>query len=273
MTLVVIGPVTKDLVIVGEQSSQKVGGASYFQSFVFEKFYEDYMVIVNCDDEVLIGDFPDSDKVIQIKKDDSHFFINEYPDANNRDIRRQVSNFAEIPIFPEDLKEILPESIDGFVLNPLNRYDFPAETVEFLKTFDVPIFLSLQGFLRVPDRPVNENHTIRLDVFDDLNDILDGVSSIFLDEREASIIGEDFDVGEMVITNGSRGSRIVSDMEIKIEPVPCDDVVDTTGCGDTYMAAYITQKLLHKSSEKAGNFASMIASEKIANFGPYNCNE
>jgi sugar/nucleoside kinase (ribokinase family) len=48
--------------------------------------------------------------------------------------------------------------------------------------------------------------------------------------------------------------------------------VDTTGCGDTFMASYITQKLLLKSSEIAGNFASMIASEKIENFGPYTPN-
>jgi sugar/nucleoside kinase (ribokinase family) len=174
---------------------------------------------------------------------------------------------------PEDLEEILPSQIDGFVLNPLNRYDFPAETVEYLKGFGVPIFLSIQGFLRLPGVQANENYTIKLSDFDELASILLGVDVIFLDESEKNMIGTDYDVGEMVITNGSRGSRIVSDMEIKIEPVPCDDVVDTTGCGDTYMAAYITQKLLHKSSEKAGNFASMIASEKIANFGPYNCNE
>ena len=41
MTLVVIGPVTKDLVIIGEQKYQKVGGATYYQSFVFEKFYKE----------------------------------------------------------------------------------------------------------------------------------------------------------------------------------------------------------------------------------------
>ena len=76
----------------------------------------------------------------------------------------------------------------------------------------------------------------------------------------------------MVITNGSLGSRIISDEEIKIEPVKCDNVVDTTGCGDTYMASYITQKLLLKSSQIAGNFASVIASEKIENFGPYTPN-
>ena len=69
------------------------------------------------------------------------------------------------------------------------------------------------------------------------------------------------------------GSRIICDGEIKIDAVECDKVVDTTGCGDTYMAAYISQRLLLKSAENAGNFASQIASKKIRNYGPYNKNK
>ena len=269
MTLVVIGPVTMDRVVIGDESSDKVGGATYFQSFVFEKFYSDYLAVVNCSDESLACDFPDSDKVRVISKEDTHFFINRYPDKDNLDIRLQSSNFAEIPIYPSDLKEVLPSEIDGFVLNPLNRHDFPIETVEFLKTFNVPIFLSLQGFLRVRDVEVNENYAIKLEYFDDLPIILRGVNAIFMDEAEKNIIGMDYDVDEMVITNGSNGSRIVGEDEIKIEAVKCGDVVDTTGCGDTYMAAYVTQRLLQKSPETAGNFASLIASEKLKNFGHY----
>lgn len=272
MTLVVIGPVTRDLVVIGDEKYHKAGGATYFQSFVFEEFYSDYLAIVNCSDESLSDGFPDSGKVRTILKDDTHFFENNYPDKDNPDIRTQSSNFARIPILPEDLKDVLPAEIDGFVLNPLNRYDFPAETIEFLKTFDVSIFMSLQGFLRVPGVKVNERYAIKLEYFDDLPDILCGVDVIFLDEAEESIIGHDYDIGEMVITNGSHGSRIIGEDEIRIEAVKCDNVVDTTGCGDTYMAAYITQKLLMKSSQTAGNFASMIASKKIECSGPYNKN-
>lgn len=269
MTLVVIGPVTKDLIVIGDEKSIKVGGATYFQSFVFEEFYDDYLAVVNCCDEGLIEGFPDSDKVKVILKNDTHFFINDYPNEDNRDVRIQLSNFAQIPIFPDDLDGILPDEIDGFVLNPLNRYDFPLETIEYLKGFGVPIFMSLQGFLRVPDDEVNGNYTIKLEGFAKLSEILEGVSTIFLDEAEENIIGMDYGVDEMVITNGSRGSRIISDSQIRIEAVECENVVDTTGCGDTYMAAYICKKLLSKSSETAGNFASLIASQKIESFGPF----
>lgn len=273
MTLVILGPVTQDIIRIGDDESYKVGGATYYQSFVFEEFYKDYLAIVNCSDENLVNDFPDLSKVKVIRKKDTHFFINDYPDADNLNVRHQVSNFADIPVLKSDLEDMLPEEIDGFVLNPLNRNDFPAETVEYLKSFNVPIFLSLQGFLRIPSDELNGNYTIRLDNFDNLSDVLSCVNIIFMDEAEANIIGMDYDVDEMVITDGSNGSRIIGDGEIKIDAVKCDNVVDTTGCGDTYMAAYIVKKLASESSESAGNFASLIASQKIESFGHYTKNK
>lgn len=269
MTLVVIGPVTNDLVIIGSEKYNRIGGATYFQSFVFEKFFSDYLAFVNCSDECLLDDFPDMLKVHLIKKDDTHYFINEYPFEDNLDIRHQLSNFAQIPILPNDLEEILPENIDAFVLNPLNRYDFPIETIDYLKGFNVPIFLSVQGFLRVPDVEVNNNYTLKLEVFEDLDNILSNADSIFLDESEKNIIGDNIDVDEIIITDGSNGSRIICDGEIRIKSVKCNNIVDTTGCGDTYMAAYISQRLKSMSIKESGVFASKIASEKISKMGHY----
>lgn len=270
MTLVVVGPVTKDLIVKGSEKSQKIGGATYFQSFVFEKFYEDYIAVVNCSDESLVNDFPNLDKVKVIKKNDTHFFINKYPFENNLDIREQFSNFADISILKSDLENILEDiDVEGFVINPLNRYDFPPETIEYLKGFNVPIFLSIQGFLRVPDVRVNENYTIRLSRFDGLSEILSGINAIFMDEAEAKFIGVCYNVDEMVVTDGSNGSRIICSDEIKIDAVKCEDVVDTTGCGDTYMAAYISQRLNGGSIKDSGIFASKISAEKLKKLGHY----
>lgn len=269
MTLVVIGPAAMDSVIIGDEECQTVGGATYFQSFVFERYFPDYLAIVNCSDESIANEFPDKSKVKTLLKDNTHYFINEYPDKGNLDIRHQLSNFADIPISKSDLEDVLPEDIDGFVINPLNRNDFSVETVEYLKSFGVPVFMSVQGFLRVPDVEANENYTIKLSDFDKLNDVLSGVSAIFLDEDEANIIDLDCDVDEIVITDGSRGSRIISENEIKIGAEECENIVDATGCGDTYMAAYVSQRLIHKSPKQAGKFASLIASRKLTHMGPF----
>ena len=274
MTLVLIGPACEDLIIIGDKESSKVGGASFFQSFVYEEFYNDYLAILNASNVDLMDEFPDKSKVKIILKDDTHHFINEYPDNDNLDIRKQSTNFANVPILSDELKNILEEceidieDIDAFVLTPLNSNDFPIDTLEFLKTFDVPIYVSLQGFLRFMD----EDNSMILKLSDDLDYIFEISDTIFMDESEFDIIkSEKFEGSNLVITNGSKGSRIieVGGTTIKINAVKCDNIVDATGCGDTYMAAYISAILNNKTFKNSADFASMIASQKLENFGPY----
>ena len=274
MTLVLIGPVCEDLIIIGEDKESKVGGASFYQSFVYDEYYNDYLVIVNASNADLIDSFPDSSKAKLILKDDTHHFINEYPDRDNLDIRNQSTNFANIPILTEDLENIFDEceigsgNIDAFVLTPLNSNDFPIETLKFIKSFDVPIYVSLQGFLRFMDDDVS----LILKLSDNIKTIFEISDTIFMDEREFDIIKcEKFAGPTLVVTNGSKGSRIidVNGESIKINAVKCDNIKDATGSGDTYMSAYISAILNNKSYQNSADFASLIASEKLKNFGPY----
>ena len=81
MTLVVIYPVTEDTIkLVVRNLTKSSGATSHYQSFVFEKFFNDYLAIVNCSDESLVNDFPDLGKVRVVKKENTHFFINDYPE-------------------------------------------------------------------------------------------------------------------------------------------------------------------------------------------------
>lgn len=277
MTIVVIGPLTIDQIVTPNLEAQKIGGASYFQSFVFEEFKQDYIVISNFNDFNLLKEFPNLDTLIPVVGDSTHFFVNEYPIEDNKDVRVQYSNFANAPISKSELEFILHDidDIDAFILNPLNRNDFPIETLDYLKTFNIPIYLSIQGFLRLPDKEIKENlYSIKLEKPDNLEDILNGIEGLFLDENEASIIFDNdkfdkYDISQIIITNGSKGSRIICDNEIKIDAVNVNNIVDATGCGDTYMAAYVLKYLLSNSSKESGYFASLIASEKLMSFGPY----
>jgi hypothetical protein len=277
MTIVVIGPLTQDQIITPNSKTSATGGASYFQSFVFEEFNIDYVVAANFNNLDLIKDFPNLANLIPIVGGDTHYFINEYPKNDNSDIRVQYSNFADIPILKSELEFVLENvsQVDAFILNPLNRFDFPIETINYLKSFNIPIYLSIQGLLRLPDEKIDDkNYSIKLEKPDNLDEILNGIEGLFLDENEAKIIfdRDDFDkydIGEIVITNASEGSRIISDGEIKIDAVEVDNIIDSTGCGDTYMAAYILKRLLSNSPKEAGEFASLIASEKLMSFGPY----
>lgn len=273
MTIITIGPVTRDLIITKNNKQSKTGGAVYFQAFVFEEFYPDYLVITNGGDVSLINDFPNKNKVKLIKKENTHYFINEYP--NNDYERIQSSNFPNIPITKDDLSDILPENIDAFIINPLNAFDFPNETIDYLKSFNVPIYMSLQGFLRYPFEKINEStYSISLKLTSEKISTVCDIDGLFLDEYESEILFEnnafkDLNIGEIIITNGFKGSRVLADKEYQIQPVKADSVIDSTGCGDTYMAAYISKKLTTKSILKSANFASKIASDKLSFFGPF----
>ena len=206
MTIVVIGPVCQDLIIVGDRKKFKTGGASYFQSFVFEKFYPDYVSIVNCDNDELINDFPNSNKVKVLKKDNTHYFVNYYPNPENLNIRIQYSNFANITITVDDLKSSLGDidNIEAFILNPLNAFDFSVETINYLKSFNIPIYASVQGFLRCPSDKIDEkNYSIDLKLTENVKDNVSNIDGLFLDEAEASILLEkdDLNIKEIVITN------------------------------------------------------------------------
>lgn len=273
MTLVLIGPVCEDLIIIGDEKSSKVGGASFYQSFVYEEFYNDYLSIINTSNTNLIDKFPDKSKVKVILKEDTHYFINEYPDKDNLNIRKQFTNFANVPIFVDDLKAIFDEldmnneNIDAFVLNPLNSNDFPQETIEYLKSFELPIFVSIQGFLRFK----GENDSIILKYDEGLDKIISCSEGSFMDEEEAKLIPiHNFNRSPLIITNGSKGSRILyGDNELKIEAVNCDNMVDATGSGDTYMASYISFRLKENSIKDSADFASLISSKKLETFGPF----
>ena len=274
MTLVLIGPVCEDLIIIGDKKSSKVGGATFYFFFFYEEFYKDYLAIVNASNADLIDDFPDKSKVKLILKEDTHYYINEYPDKDNLDIRNQSTNFPNIPIHINDLNAIFEElelnkdNIDAFVLNPLNCNDFPIGTMDCLKSFNVPVFISLQGFLRFE----GEDNSVLLKSPKDLKSIFEICDTVFLDEHEFDVIKDrEFKGTNLVITNGSEGSRIimVDGETIKINAVKCYNIVDATGCGDTYMAAYISARLNNESLKESGDFASLIASKKLENSGPY----
>jgi len=75
---------------------------------------------------------------------------------------------------------------------------------------------------------------------------------------------------EVLITKADRGSTIFgASGRIAIEAVPPRRDVDATGCGDTYLAAYLARRLTSDDLEECGNFASAVAGIKIEDFGPF----
>ncbi|RYZ94026.1 MAG: ribokinase, partial [Sphingobacteriaceae bacterium] len=84
----------------------------------------------------------------------------------------------------------------------------------------------------------------------------------------------DMGVKEVVITLGSEGSVIYADGVFHIIAAYKPAVFkDATGCGDTYMAGYLYQRVKGASIPEAGRFASATAGLKAGISGPFNGTE
>lgn len=281
-----LGPVSKDTIIKGNKKTHSVGGAVYYQSKVFSSLGLRYKsaVTVSSDDKKILNCFPDRDRIIPIFKEDTVKFENNYYD-DNPNHRFQRSNAPKIPITPEDISKIFSkiDKCDGVLMGPLLPSDIPLETVREVSRMNIPIYLGLQGYLRQFD-----GCDISLKPLKDIKTLLKLVDILFLDEKEARVVGNKTNSlqeiahelskngpKEVIITCGSRGSIIYSrekSTAFNISPYAPIKLNDPTGLGDTYMAAYISKKVFTEDVNTCGKFASMVATIKLESQNGFNKN-
>ena len=75
---------------------------------------------------------------------------------------------------------------------------------------------------------------------------------------------------EVLLTLGSEGSLIYAEGHFyQIPAYPPKEVVDATGCGDTYMLGYLYMRNKGASYEEAGCFAAALSTIKLEKSGPF----
>ena len=75
---------------------------------------------------------------------------------------------------------------------------------------------------------------------------------------------------EVIITLGDQGSLVhLDDQAYRIPAFATLGIVDRTGCGDTYFAAYLYRRMRGDTPANAGQFASVCAALKLAQRGPF----
>ena len=80
----------------------------------------------------------------------------------------------------------------------------------------------------------------------------------------------DWGVKEVLITLGSMGSVIYDGTTFhKIPAYKPKEVVDATGCGDTYMTGYLYKRAKGAGIEESGRFAAAMSTLKIECLGPF----
>ena len=279
----IIGPLTRDRIVKKETVFNTIGGAVYYQSAVFGAFGISNTVITTLADEdkTLLNHFPETTQIVPIYTDETMKFENIYPD-DNPNHRIQKSTIPSNPILPTDFKDITWKSYSALLLSPLSPYDIPLETLKYLSKKDIPIYLGAQGYIRH-----KENSNLVLKPWKEYRKYLKLVKILFLDEMEARAILKDheescveiaqklsnFGPEEVIVTRGDHGALICArrnsghDNVYDIPASPPDKIVDPTGLGDTFMAAYAIGKLKNDKPEECGIFASKIASLKMEQKG------
>jgi sugar/nucleoside kinase (ribokinase family) len=141
--------------------------------------------------------------------------------------------------------------------------------------------MGAQGYLRQL-----KDHKVILKPWEDFQKFLGHIQMIFIDEVEArvimgsenhelNIIGEElahFGPDEVIITCGDRGALIYSSISghtYKIHAFPPKQIMDPTGLGDTYMAAYATKRMETSDPKTCGIFASMVSTMKLEKIGAF----
>lgn len=280
-SVTLIGPVAKDIIIKNDYRYKSIGGAVFYQSYVFSSLAINCkaLITISKDDEELLQEFPDDIELIPFYVNETINFQNIYPD-DDPNHRIQKACVPDNPI--KNVSDRIKTS-DILLLGPLCPYDIPLKTIKELSKLDIPIYLGAQGYLK----HLIDNKVI-LKPWKSYKQHLKYIDILFLDENEAAIILEQkhplngtaeiltsFGPREVIITCGSRGSLIYSkelDKSYKIPAFKPAKIVDPTGLGDTYMAAYASCKFKTEDPMECGRFAAAAASIKLENKGPFKGN-
>ena len=270
-----IGHITHDKVVTPRSVVHMAGGTAFYFSNALSRFDIGFQLVT----ALAVSDLP-SVYDLQARGIDvtifpsAHtvFFENIYSD--NQDSRTQrVIRQAD----PFSATQLAYTRAGVYHLGPLLAGDIPVSLIQSLSAKG-KVSIDAQGYLREvrgqnvfpidwPGKREALRYVHTLKVNESEMAVLTGESDV---HKSARILAE-WGVKEVVITLGSMGSVIYSEQTFYNIPayIPTTSVVDATGCGDTYMAGYLYQRIRGASIQEAGEFAAAMATLKIEGSGPF----
>ena len=272
-----IGHITHDRVITPHSDVHMPGGTSFYFTHGISHLLQgsvSYKLITSLAEEDMqavrdIEALGISTEVIPSKH--TVYFENIYgEDVNNR--RQRVLAKAD-PFTVESLQGVEARYI---VLGTLLADDFSLDVIRHLSARGT-LVVDAQGYLR----EVRDQKVYPVDWPDKL-EALKYVDILKVNEHEVSVLtGEkdlyegarrlaEWGVREVLLTLGSFGSIIYADGKFydipAYEPV---ELVDATGCGDTYVMGYLFQRCQGASVSAAAHFAAAVSTLKLEHAGPF----
>jgi len=269
-----VGHITSDKVVNSRSVLYMPGGTAYYFSCALSRFDVNYLLVTALAEKEMRYVEDLSAKGIEVKVQPSAhtvFFENIY--AENQDERSQRVTQKADPFTMEQLKDV---DAKIFHLGPLLADDISVELIRELAKKG-KISLDVQGYLReVVDFKVNATGwPERIEALKYVDILKADVAELKAltgcdDVEEGAKLVAGCCVKEVIITNGSSGSVIYSDGVFYTIPAyrPVE-IIDATGCGDTYMAGYLYQRNKGAGIQESGEFAAAMAGLKTAGAGAF----
>jgi len=269
-----IGHITLDKVVTTKSVKHMPGGTSFYFSKAIQQFDISHVLVTalaQSEMNVVTGLRADGVEIHALPSEYSVYFENIY--SENQDYREQnvLQKAApfEVAIMPELEARI-------YHLGPLLSDDISLNLIKELASKGL-VSLDIQGFLRYV-----ENRKVFYTDWTDKKEALPYVSILKANEHEMEVVTgkkdiqegaralADMGVQEVIITLGSKGSLIYKDgLFHEIPAFKPKAIIDATGCGDTYMAGYLSKKIQGGTIEESGEYGAAMATLKISSSGPF----
>jgi len=271
-----IGHVTRDKIITPRQTVNMAGGTSFYFAYGMNQLPK--KVSFQLVTKVGEGSMPEIEKMRQagidvecFKSRHTVYFENKYGHDSNRRTQRVLAKAD--PFTVEEMQHL---DARIYHLGSLLADDFSPEVVECLSKKGL-VSIDVQGYLR----EVRGEKVYAVD-WKDKEEILNVTDIVKLNEYEMEVIAGTNDpravarklaslgVKEVVLTFGDYGSLIYAeDKFYEIPAYPPVELVDATGCGDTFSTGYLYCRSQGMGYEESGKFAAAMCTLKLEHSGPF----
>ena len=270
-----VGHITLDKVVTPKNTVHMPGGTSFYFSHAIRNLKDINYTLVTAiaESEMAVANDLQS-KGIDVKvmpSKHSVYFENIY--GENQDNRTQRV-LAKADPFTVDYLEDIDARI--YHLGSLLADDFSLDVIRFLSQKGL-VSVDSQGYLR----EVREQNVYAVD-WTEKKEALQYIHFLKANEHEMEVLTGyddiamaakqlyDWGVLEVLISLGSMGSVIYVGNNFHMIPAyKPKEVVDATGCGDTYMTGYLYKRAKGAGIEEAGRFAAAMSTLKIECLGPF----
>lgn len=271
----VVAHVTRDVIRSDGARRTGAGGVAYYASLALHRLGRRVAVVTKMaredQGELLSELHSEGITVFCSDSAETTVFNNEYEDGDP-DSRVQTMTSVAAPFAPSDLRSV---DAGWFYLGPLLSQDMSVTFVESVQKRG-RIALDAQGLVRNI-----EGEEIQAVRPAETEALMRPISLLKVDAHEAATLsGADgnenaarrlhaLGAKEVIVTFASEGSMIFDGQDFQYIDAVAGMEVDATGCGDTYLAAYLDRRLASNDPELSGRFAAAAATLALEREGAF----